>query len=69
MAVIIKNDHSFENSAEKETASICACLLLCIFLHIQVADFNVYRDQIHICWNILDISYIEDFIFKLIIPI
>lgn len=46
--MIIKNDHSFENSAEKEMASIYVNnLLLCVFLHIQVADFNVYMDQIH----------------------
>lgn len=32
--MIIKNDHSFENSAEKETASICACVYYYVFSYI-----------------------------------
>ena len=54
---------------KKKSHQYVHVLFLCVFLHVQVADFNVFMDQIYICWNILDIDYIEDFIFKLIILI
>lgn len=59
----------WEFSRKRNLINNVHVLFLCVFLHIQVADFNVYMDQIYICWNILDINYIEDFIFKLIILI